>query len=66
VNVARRTLGRWLLLTFLERPCDPTTARLPAEVPRIRPLSARDLAELHPLPVTLVPVSNVRFLHVAR
>lgn len=64
VNTARRTLGRWLLLTFLERGCDPTTARVPSEAPRIRPLSARELADLHAFPLALVAVSNVRFLHL--
>ncbi|HTQ80600.1 MAG TPA: hypothetical protein VMM92_11425 [Thermoanaerobaculia bacterium] len=62
--MARRTLGRWLLLAFLERGCDPTTTRVPTTVPRIRPLSARDLADLHGFPWPLVPVSNVRFLHL--
>jgi hypothetical protein len=64
VNTARRTLGRWLLLTFLERGCDPSTARVPTQVPRIRPLSARELAELTAFPLALVPVTNVRFLHL--
>jgi hypothetical protein len=59
VNVARRTLGRWLLATFLEKGCDPATARLPASIPRIRPLSARELAECNPLRGGLVPVTNV-------
>jgi len=43
---ARRTLGRWLLTAFLERGCDPTTARVPAPVPRVRPLSRGELAGL--------------------
>ena len=64
VNAARRTLGRWLLLTFLERGCDPLTARVPEAVPRVRPLSLRELAELHTFPLPLVAVSNVRFLHL--
>ena len=64
MNAARRTLGRWLLLTFLERGCDPTWARVPTEVPRIRPLSARELADLTAFPLLLVPVTNVRFLHL--
>jgi len=64
VNVARRTLGRWLLLTFLERGCDPFATRVPKAVPRIRPLSARELAELYTFPLPLVAVSNVRFLHL--
>jgi len=64
VNAARRTLGRWLLLTFLERGCDPMRTRVPTAVPRILPLSARELAELTTLPLVLVPVTNVRFLHL--
>jgi hypothetical protein len=64
VNATRRTLGRWLLLTFLERGCDPFTTRVPAAVPRIRPLSFRELAELHTFPLPVVAVSNVRFLHL--
>jgi hypothetical protein len=64
VNTARRTLGRWLLLTFLERGCDPSKARVPTAVPRIRPLSARELAELYTFPLPVVAVSNVRFLHL--
>ena len=64
MNAARRTLGRWLLLTFLERGCDPLTARVPEAVPRVRPLSLRELAELHTFPLPVVAVSNVRFLHL--
>jgi hypothetical protein len=64
VNATRRTLGRWLLLTFLERGCDPFTTSVPAAVPRIRPLSARELADLHTFPLPVVAVSNVRFLHL--
>jgi hypothetical protein len=64
VNAARRTLGRWLLLTFLERGVDPSRPRVPAAVPRIRPLSARELAELATFPLPVVAVSNVRFLHL--
>ena len=64
MNAARRTLGRWLLLTFLERGCDPTKAHVPTEVARIRPLSGRELAELTAFPLALVPVTNVRFLHL--
>ena len=64
MNAARRTLGRWLLLTFLERGCDPTRTYVPTAAPRIRPLSARELAELTAFPLVLVPVTNVRFLHL--
>ncbi|HZF09567.1 MAG TPA: hypothetical protein VFE33_12325 [Thermoanaerobaculia bacterium] len=64
MNAARRTLGRWLLLTFLERGCDPTRTGVPTTVARIRPLSARELAELTAFPLVLVPVTNVRFLHL--
>jgi hypothetical protein len=59
MNAARRTLGRWLLAALLERGCDPTTARLPRRVTSIRPLTAREMAELNPLTVSLVPLSNL-------
>ena len=59
VNEARRTLGRWILTAFLERGCDPTTARVPRRVLSIRPLTPREMAELNPLTESLVPVSNV-------
>jgi hypothetical protein len=59
VNAARRTLGRWLLAAFLERGCDPTTARVPRRVFSFRPLTAREMAELNPLAEALVPVSNL-------
>jgi hypothetical protein len=59
VNAARRTLGRWLLAAFLERGCDPTTARLPRRVFSVRPLTPRELAELNPLAESLVAVSNL-------
>ena len=59
MNAARRTLGRWLLAALLERGCDPTTARLPRRVTSIRPLTARELAELNPLTSSLVPLSNL-------
>jgi hypothetical protein len=64
VNAARRTLGRWLLLTFLEKGYDPSRTRPPALLPRVYPLSARELAELQAFPWPLVAVSNVRFLHL--
>ncbi|HEX6901282.1 MAG TPA: hypothetical protein VF789_16275 [Thermoanaerobaculia bacterium] len=59
VNAARRTLGRWLLTAFLERGCDPTTARVPRRVLSIRPLTPREMAELNPLTESLVAVSNL-------
>jgi hypothetical protein len=59
VNAARRTLGRWLLAAFLERGCDPTTARLPRRVFSVRPLTPREMAELNPLAESLVAVSNL-------
>jgi hypothetical protein len=61
VNTARRTLGRWLLTAFLERGCDPTTARRPRRVTSVRPLTARELADLRPRTV-LVPLTNLRRL----
>jgi hypothetical protein len=59
VNAARRTLGRWLLAAFLERGCDPATARVPRRVFSIRPLTAREMAEINPLAGSLVPLSNL-------
>jgi hypothetical protein len=59
VNAARRTLGRWLLAAFLERGCDPATARVPRRVLSIRPLTPREMAELNPLRKSLVSVSNL-------
>jgi hypothetical protein len=59
MNTARRTLGRWLLAAFLERGCDPTTARVPRRVFSIRPLTAREMAEFNPLADSLVAVSNL-------
>ena len=59
MNAARRTLGRWLLAAFLERSCDPQTARLPRRVLSIRPLTPREMAELNPLAGALVPLSNL-------
>ncbi|HEX2254066.1 MAG TPA: hypothetical protein VHQ65_12420, partial [Thermoanaerobaculia bacterium] len=46
MNEARRTLGCWLLAAFLGRGCDPTTARLPVAVARVRPLTPGEAAEL--------------------
>jgi hypothetical protein len=49
-----------LLTAFLERGCDPATARLPRRVISVRPLNRREMAELiHPLTRSLVPVSNL-------
>lgn len=62
VSTARRTLGRWILTAFLERGCDPTTARIPRRVQSIRPLSPGELAELNPLLASLVPLTNLRRL----
>lgn len=62
MSAARRTLGRWLLTAFLERGCDPGTARVPRRVLAVRPLSAREMAELQPFADPLVPLHNVRLL----
>ncbi len=59
MNAARRTLGRWLLAALIERGCDPTTVRLPRRVTSVRPLTAREMAELRPLTASLVPLSNL-------
>ena len=58
MNAARRTLGRWLLAAFLERGCDPATARVPRRVFAIRPLTALEMSELYPFRL-MVPVSNL-------
>lgn len=60
MNAARRTLGCWIFSVFLERGCDPTTARVPRPVRRIRTLSQREMAELNPLAGMLVPLTNLR------
>jgi hypothetical protein len=60
MSSARRVLGCWLLSAYLERGCDPTTARLPRLVRRIRALSAHEMAELSPLTGRLVPETNLR------
>ena len=62
VNAARRTLGSWLLSAFLERGCDPASARLPRPARRVRFLTRRELAALNPLAGSLVPLSNLRRL----
>ena len=59
MNAARRTLGCWVLSVFLERGCDPTTRRTPRPVHSIRPLSAREMAELNPLAGSLVASTNL-------
>jgi hypothetical protein len=59
MNTARRTLGRWLLAAFLERGCDPATARVPRRVTSVRPLTPREMAELNPLAESLIAVSNL-------
>ena len=60
MNTARRTLGCWIFSVFLERGCDPTTARVPRLVRGVRPLSQREMAELNPLAGSLVPLTNLR------
>lgn len=60
MNTARRTLGCWIFSVFLERGCDPTTARVPRLVRSVRPLSRREMAELNPLAGSLVPLTNLR------
>jgi hypothetical protein len=66
MNAARRTLGCWILSAFLERGCDPTTARLPRPVRSIRPLTPGELAALCPLAGRLVSQSNLRRMRRAR
>jgi hypothetical protein len=59
MNAARRTLGRWILATLLERGCDPTTARQPRRVTSVRPLNRREMAELRPLVGALISGGNL-------
>jgi hypothetical protein len=59
MNAARRTLGRWLLATLLERGCDPTTMRRPGRITSVRPLTRRELAELRPLTGSLIAGGNL-------
>lgn len=66
MNAASRTLGCWILSAFLEKGCDPTTARLPRTVRRIRALSPSEMAELNPLAGRLVPETNLRRLRRPR
>jgi hypothetical protein len=56
MNQARRTLGCWILAAFLERGCDPTTARIPQPARRERPLTAAELREYNG------PLAQIRFL----
>ena len=71
MDAARRTLGCWILSAFLQRGCDPTAARTPRVVWSVRPLSAREMAELSPvawlapLGLVLAPLTNLRWLPVA-
>jgi len=60
MNQARRTLGCWLLAAFLERGCDPTTARIPQPARRERPLTAEELRRF------TGPPAQVRFLPRSR
>jgi hypothetical protein len=59
MSAARRTLGRWILATLLERGCDPTTARVPRRVTSVRPLTTREMAELRPLIGPLISGGNL-------
>jgi hypothetical protein len=59
MNAARRTLGRWILATLLERGCDPTTARLPRRVTSVRPLTRSEMAELRPLTGAMIAGGNL-------
>ncbi|HYL05681.1 MAG TPA: hypothetical protein VE075_06555 [Thermoanaerobaculia bacterium] len=71
MTAARRTLGCWILSAFLQRGCDPTTARTPRAIWSVRPLSAREAAALNPfgclaaLGMVLAPQTNLRWLPLA-
>jgi len=71
VDAARRTLGCWILSAFLQRGCDPTTARTPRAIWSVRLLSAREAAALNPLAclaslgLVLAPLTNLRWLPLA-
>ncbi|HEV3456940.1 MAG TPA: hypothetical protein VHG32_10305 [Thermoanaerobaculia bacterium] len=71
MSAARRTLGCWILSAFLQRGCDPTTARTPRAIWSVRPLSAREAAALNPfvclasLGLVLAPQTNLRWLPLA-
>lgn len=66
MNAARRTLGCWILSAFLERGCDPATARPPRAVRSVRPLTPGELADLCPLAGRLVSETNLRRLRRPR
>jgi hypothetical protein len=51
-----------MLMTFLERGCDPTKRKRPRRVFSVRALTAGELAELHPGAWSLVPLTNLRWL----
>lgn len=59
MNAARRTLGTWIFAAFLERGCDPATARRPGPVFSVRSLTVKELAALHPFQGRLHPVHNL-------
>ncbi len=59
MSAARRTLGRWILATLLERGCDSATARVPRRVASVRPLTRREMAELRPLAGSLISHGNL-------
>jgi hypothetical protein len=71
MDAARRTLGCWILSAFLQRGCDPTTARTPREIWSVRLLSASEAAALNPLAclaslgLVLAPLTNLRWLPLA-
>lgn len=68
MDAARRTLGCWILSAFLQRGCDPSTARMPREVWSVRLLSPHEAAALTPLAslaalgLVLAPLTNLRWL----
>jgi hypothetical protein len=71
MTAARRTLGCWVLSAFLQRGCDPTSARVRRVVWSVRPLSASEAAALSPLAclaslgLALAPLTNLRWLPAA-
>jgi hypothetical protein len=71
MSAARRTLGCWILSAFLQRGCDPLTARTPRAIWSVRPLSAREAAALNPFVclaaagLVLAPLTNLRWLPLA-
>jgi hypothetical protein len=74
VDGARRTLGCWILSAFLQRGCDPTSARVPREIWSVRPLTAREAAAFDPFAAlaplaalghVLVPLTNLRWIAAA-